>query len=603
MICTHYQVGGMKQYNSYFKQTMKRQVEKFNFFLPLNIIKGKKDASGNTKMKIGGIASTYDKDSDGENLDPTGFDLSTFINKGTFNWNHTTNKDPLAIIGEPTSAVIKDGKLHVEGELYDDSEKAKSVYKLMQVFEKNSKTRRLGFSIEGKVLERDPENESIVKKAMITGCAVTPMPKNAKTFANIIKGEFTPEFVEEEIPEIEVKTKNIVEVIKGEYTTTVDEEGNVKVDMKKKTKKNKDEETEKSMSTTSAAAVIPESVEGDKKHKALSKAEIMERIFDDIPVITIEKANKVHQLIQTISNMKNNSTTNKSVTDEDISKAYKALGIDHIQKGEDNESEDEETSEETAEDVNETEETSETSEETTDETTEEAGETKPKKKTEIAKSVDPGDEDDEEDNEIAEKATAFCKSKMYDIKDKNTMIKLMIKKGYSNDLAEKVYAACSDITKGGRFDRLERMIEAGNANANKLIKSLGLIVKSQADEIAGLKKTVKTQISKAQEDIAELGAGLNIPQQRKSITKVVEKTFEKGEQDTVVLDGKETAVRTVSITQNKNEVLNILDNATFEKGEVDNEFANSMIAFETSGVIDRKVVNRLRAEKGIQLVK
>ena len=49
----------------------------FNFWTPVEITKGK-DESGKNIMKLGGIASTFDEDADGEFLDPNGFDISDF---------------------------------------------------------------------------------------------------------------------------------------------------------------------------------------------------------------------------------------------------------------------------------------------------------------------------------------------------------------------------------------------------------------------------------------------------------------------------------------------------------------------------------------------
>ena len=73
--------------------------------------------------------------------------------------------------------------------LYSDSQLAKDVYGLAELLQKNSKKRRLGFSIEGKVLERDPLDESKITKARLTGLAITHIPKNPATICEIMKGE------------------------------------------------------------------------------------------------------------------------------------------------------------------------------------------------------------------------------------------------------------------------------------------------------------------------------------------------------------------------------------------------------------------------------
>ena len=176
--------------------TIKPKEETFKFFVPIeDITKGtKKDANGNVEMIIGGIASTPHEDSDGEFLDPNGFQLDFFKRYGFINWHHQAKGNPAAIIGEPIMAEIRPNEgLYIKAKLYPDNQIAKDVYELSETLSKNS-TRRLGFSIEGKVVQRGSNDKKSplynqIKKARITGCAITPTPKNAYTLADIIKGE------------------------------------------------------------------------------------------------------------------------------------------------------------------------------------------------------------------------------------------------------------------------------------------------------------------------------------------------------------------------------------------------------------------------------
>ncbi len=73
---------------------------KFNFWCPVEIQKSELDPiTGKPKrMKLGGIASTADKDSDGEFLDPSGFDITPLVERGVVNWHHQAKNDPSAII-------------------------------------------------------------------------------------------------------------------------------------------------------------------------------------------------------------------------------------------------------------------------------------------------------------------------------------------------------------------------------------------------------------------------------------------------------------------------------------------------------------------------
>jgi hypothetical protein len=247
----------------------------FKFYCPVTISKAK-DKDGNEIMRLGGIASTMDKDSDGEFLDPSGFDIAEFKKSGLVNWHHQTKNSPAAIIGEPYKAEIQKDGFYVETDLYPDSRLAKEVYDTAQILAKNSKTRRLGYSIEGTVVERDEENPKIVKKAIITGLAITHMPKNAQTFADIIKG-------------------------------------NVMID----------DEEEKSLTTESAGALKRESVDGKYKIKDMDTNTRYDKIFETYPGISIEKADKINFLFTQIQE----KMLGKTITDSDIEKAIDVLGL------------------------------------------------------------------------------------------------------------------------------------------------------------------------------------------------------------------------------------------------------------------------------------
>src|SRR5690606_16803629 len=82
----------------------------------------------------------------------------------------------------------KGGGLYVEGTLWKSSPLARDVYDVAEVMEKDSDTRRMGFSIEGIPVERDPNNEKRILKARITNLAITPAPKNKGTRMELIKG-------------------------------------------------------------------------------------------------------------------------------------------------------------------------------------------------------------------------------------------------------------------------------------------------------------------------------------------------------------------------------------------------------------------------------
>lgn len=158
--------------------------DSFHFHVPIEIIKA---GENQAEMVLGGIASTGDFDRQGESLIPEGLDYSYLKENGYINWHHQLATNPEAVIGEPTKCENQKGGFYIEAKLYKDSDLAKKAYNLCKVLNNNSTKRKMGWSIEGKVLERDPLNKNRVLKAKVTGVALTPMPINPSTFVNVIK--------------------------------------------------------------------------------------------------------------------------------------------------------------------------------------------------------------------------------------------------------------------------------------------------------------------------------------------------------------------------------------------------------------------------------
>jgi hypothetical protein len=275
---------------------------KFTFYTPIEIKKSK-DKEGNAVMRIGGIASTMDEDSDGEFLDPNGFVIEDFMKVGFVNWHHQAKNKPKTIVGEPSLAEIRPDGFYVECDLYPNSETAREIYETAEILEKDSKTRRLGFSIEGEVIERGSDDAKhkdykIVKKANITGLAITHMPKNAQTFAQIIKamgGEDTSESVEDEDAVLTTKTGKAI----------------IKESLDKKIKK-----------------LVPDTNINIKKSKFeiinLEEEKMYDKIFDTFTDINIEKAEKVFTMLTKISN----DMKKGAINDDKLEKAMNALGLD-----------------------------------------------------------------------------------------------------------------------------------------------------------------------------------------------------------------------------------------------------------------------------------
>lgn len=266
---------------------MVKTTDKFNFFIPAEFSKGGK----NGEMKIKGIASSETEDSDGETLVPGGYDLAPLLKTGFLNYNHKGAENPSAIIGEPTKAeIINNGKdLYIEGFLYANSKKAIETYELARTLEENSPTRRMGFSIEGKALEKDPFNPKRITKARITGVAITPCPKNPNTLLSIMKGDYD--------------------------TLWVDDEEN-------------EEDVDKAMTAAAGEGVTQvENVDGGEKildkllkEKTLSKSEVYASIFnkyENYLGTELTKAKDIFSLVQEINNksfdMKNGEILEKAI--------------------------------------------------------------------------------------------------------------------------------------------------------------------------------------------------------------------------------------------------------------------------------------------------
>jgi len=475
--------------------------------------------TGEEIMRLGGIASTSDEDSDGEFLDPKGFDIKPLIKSGMVNWHHQAKGQPATIIGEPSKAEIRPEGLYIETDLYPSSKIACEVWELAQTLEKDSKTRRLGYSIEGRVLKRksNDKNSSDYKKitkAVITGVAVTHQPKNPKTFANIIKGEID-DFEEDE---------------------------------------EKEKEKEKSLDTIAAAPLKKESVDKKIKKQTFSKSEVVERLFKDIPAISIGKAEKIHLMLIKFANMKGR----KNVTENDIQKAYEALGLDidanDVEKGCDT------SSVQSKKPIN-----------------------KAKSKTDKPEEAeeDEATEEEEEDGDDA----------------KN-------KKGEKGKVQK--------AEGGNRFDRIEKAITTSHQINSKYIKALGVMVKDASQKLVSaagreneLLDIVKAQdetISVMSEKLEAFGSEVPAPKSLSS-SHPVERQFAKSNDNEFGNRGK-TKLNTnqVSMSKQRGAVAEILDQATFSKG-FDDEFSKAVTHFEATKSLPMSIIARIKNEFGYEIVK
>lgn len=227
------------------------QENRFNFCVPCELIeKSSKDKNGKEvkEMIIGGVASTNDKDEDGEILEPSGYILDRFLSSGTMNFEHLSKKSSKFIVGEPTKAKVVGDKLLIEAKLWNDSKLANEIYQTMQEMKNSGSTRKAAFSIEGKALERDKFNPKRITKALITACAITFSPVNRNSWADIVKGNQREDYIEPVYEKKSDKEDHFFEFKKGNKTFRVGKNFEVY------------EVISKDMSTSNTAPLIPESL-------------------------------------------------------------------------------------------------------------------------------------------------------------------------------------------------------------------------------------------------------------------------------------------------------------------------------------------------------
>lgn len=323
--------------------------DKFNFFVPANLEKGK-DKDGNEITWIDGIASSSSvKDSDNETLFPSGFDYAPLLESGFFNYNHKANVTSKAIVGQPTEAKIVNGgrDFYVKGFIYPNEE-GKSIIDLAATLKKYSPDRKIGFSIEGTATSRDPFDSKKITGAVVTGIAITVQPKNKNTLMNIIKGDYSESF-----------TKDIDETLVpgyvNEYNTWVGDdshkgtEGSVKEFLENNHEDHLDllpylmdavnNNIKKDMTVESVTPTMRESVEGASKDINNNKiAKEFGNFIKKSEIYTLIKSRYNSQIAETkqifslvektnknLFSMINTETTQTEITAEALKKSFELL--------------------------------------------------------------------------------------------------------------------------------------------------------------------------------------------------------------------------------------------------------------------------------------
>jgi hypothetical protein len=138
-----------------------------------------------------------------------GLDLTPIDKKkGILNWDH--QRGPENTIGVLDGYERTAKGTFIEGRLFKNHTKAKAVREIMESLGEGDRG-RMGLSVEGKILERDPLNPSIIRKCQITAVALTMNPVNTDTHADIIKSMNSADGFEISSEEQPAETTNVVE--------------------------------------------------------------------------------------------------------------------------------------------------------------------------------------------------------------------------------------------------------------------------------------------------------------------------------------------------------------------------------------------------------
>ena len=137
------------------------------------------------ERRIGGFCSTERRDRQDEVVVQKGLDFSEFLAHGWFNDNHKQDIDKVLGYPETAKYIVSKG-WKTEGYLL----KTPDVDKIWDVAKALEGTpRRFGFSIEGKVLERN-ESDNKILKARVRNVAITHVPVNTDCTWTILSKAF-----------------------------------------------------------------------------------------------------------------------------------------------------------------------------------------------------------------------------------------------------------------------------------------------------------------------------------------------------------------------------------------------------------------------------
>jgi hypothetical protein len=183
-------------------------------------------------MMLYGVASDNSKDAQGQTLEPSGYQIDRFISDGFIDYEHLGNERASYHIGEPVEGYVKDNKFFIKAKLWNKSKRARDVWDTIHVMKSSGSKRKVGWSIQGKAVAKDPYDENHITKAIVTKCTLTFSPINYNTWADIVKGVQKDDFVNYEFDEDEANGGRIylLDVTNPDgVRVTIDKDFNIKV--------------------------------------------------------------------------------------------------------------------------------------------------------------------------------------------------------------------------------------------------------------------------------------------------------------------------------------------------------------------------------------
>lgn len=158
----------------------------FRFCLPVDVVKSGSSPDV-SEMRIGGYASTASEDRQGDEILQKGLDYSDFVNFGWLNYDHDNSK----IVGYPDKdkCRVDSRGFYVEGVLLKGIELAEHIWETAIALKKSGAPRKLGFSVEGKILRRNSLGKIV--KAKVYNVAVTANPVNSTCTWDALVKSFT----------------------------------------------------------------------------------------------------------------------------------------------------------------------------------------------------------------------------------------------------------------------------------------------------------------------------------------------------------------------------------------------------------------------------